>query len=145
MRFLLLLLLLLPVSALACDFDCTVEKHLDAIQAQDFDSFAETMPEEGPVSLILPDGRYFDDTQVFLNLMRGWFDQGGWTFNYEVIRKVVGSDLGLVLLLVSYDEADRDGKPYHIDHYLNLVFRKEGDRWLLAHDQNTGITSKEEE
>jgi len=41
-------------------------------------------------------------------------------------------------LLVSYDEADRGGQPYHADHYLSLLFRREGDGWFLVHDQNTG-------
>jgi hypothetical protein len=45
--------------------------------------------------------------------------------------------MGSALLLVNYNEKERDGKPYHIDHYLSLIFKKEGDGWYLVHDQNT--------
>jgi len=45
--------------------------------------------------------------------------------------------MGSALLLVSHDEEDRDDQPYHLDHYLLLIFKKEGEGWFLVHDQNT--------
>ena len=50
--------------------------------------------------------------------------------------------MGTVLLHVNYDEKDRGGKPYHLEHYLYLVFKKQGNEWLLIHDQNTKIVPK---
>jgi len=63
--------------------------------------------------------------------------------------------MGTVLLHVNYDEKDRGGKPYHLEHYLcasepaslgvtgiYLVFKKQGTERLLIHHQNTKIVPK---
>lgn len=139
-----LMLFLLSICALNftaaaqdCDFDCALKTHLDAIQQKDFDSFLTTITREDSISFILPNGAYFDSRAQFVEMLRGWFAEGGWHFNYKIIRKVKGADLSMALLLVSYDEDDRNGQPYHIDHYLNLIFQKENGEWRLTHDQNT--------
>ena len=124
-----------PVAS--CDFDCTLKRHLDAIQARDFEAFEATLTRGPRLSFILPNGKYFDDAQAYREMLKGWFAEDGWTFNYQTVAVEKSADMGHALLLVSYDEADRDGKPYHIDHYLSLLFKLEGDAWYLVHDQNT--------
>lgn len=123
--------------AAACDFDCTLKRHLDAIQARDFEAFEATLTRGPRLSFILPNGKYFDDAAAYREMLKGWFAENGWTFNYQTIAVEKSADMGHALLLVSYDEADRDGKPYHIDHYLSLLFKREGAGWYLVHDQNT--------
>lgn len=51
--------------------------------------------------------------------------------------------MGSALLLIDYNEKERDGNPYHLDHYLSLIFKKEGNDWYLVHDQNTITKLKE--
>jgi ketosteroid isomerase-like protein len=121
-----------------CDFDCTLKRHLDAIQARDFDAFEATLTRGPRLSFILPNGKYFDDATAYRDMLKGWFAEDGWTFNYQTVAVEQTADMGHALLLVSYDEADREGKPYHLDHYLSLLFKREGDGWFLVHDQNTG-------
>lgn len=135
--FLLVSCIFLPVLAQDCDFDCTLKKHLDAIQNKDYEAFASTVTTGDSIMFILPNGKYFESTATFHELIKGWFAETGWHFNYKIMRKFVGTDLATALLLVSYDEDDRNGKPYHIDHFLNLIFQKENGEWRLVHDQNT--------
>lgn len=133
-------LLILSNSAAAapsCDFDCTLKQHLDAIQAKDFEQFAATITEEAVVDFILPNGRAFTSRDEYLELLKGWFGESGWHFNYEIIRTIKSPELGIALLKVSYDEDDRGGQPYHIDHFLNLSFQLQDNSWRLVLDQNT--------
>lgn len=121
-----------------CAFECTLKRHLDAIQARDFQAFEATLTRGPRLSFILPNGKYFDDAGAYREMLKAWFDETGWTFNYRTVAIEQTADMGHALLLVSYDEADRGGQPYHADHYLSLLFRREGDGWFLVHDQNTG-------
>lgn len=123
----------------ACDFDCTVSRHLDAIQQRDFAAFESTLRPDGPIDFILPSGRHSDDSAAFRSMLKEWFETPGWTFDYDVVRRHAGSDLGSALLRVRYRESDRGGQPYALDHFLLLIFQKTGDRWHLVHDQNTAI------
>ncbi len=70
-------------------------------------------------------------------MLQEWFGTEGWSIDYKVVSTVEGTDLGHALLLMSYDEKDRGGKPYHLDHYLSLLFQKQQGTWRLVHDQNT--------
>lgn len=124
----------------ACNFECTLKRHLHAIQTRDFDAFEATLTRGPRLSFILPNGKYVDDASAYREMLKGWFAEDGWTFNYQTISIEKSAGLGHALLLVSYDEADRDGKPYHLDHYLSLLFKREGEAWYLVHDQNTETT-----
>lgn len=129
-----------PASASGvCDFDCTVSRHLDAIQQRDFAAFESTLAPKGTIDFILPSGKHSDDPAAFRSMLQEWFETPGWTFDYDVVRRHAGMDLGSVLLRVRYREADRGGQPYALDHFLLLIFKKAGDRWMLVHDQNTAI------
>ncbi|HQV31708.1 MAG TPA: nuclear transport factor 2 family protein [Calditrichia bacterium] len=142
----LLTMLLAGSAALAqdCDFDCTVKKHLDAIQAQDFESFAETITGDDTLSFILPNGFNTLDRARYLEMIKGWFAEEGWHLDYQVVNKRQSEDMGWVLLLVNYREDDRGGQPYAIDHFLLLIFEKQNGMWKLVHDQNTKTEIKSE-
>lgn len=144
------MLLGLPVQLLAadeaatpageCDFRCTLQQHLDAIQAHDFPRFAATITQDSELIFILPSGKYMSSRAEYLEAIEGWFQETGWHFEYEVVQVRETPAMGLALLLVHYSEDDRGGQPYHLDHYLSLAFEKQDGQWRLVHDQNTGIT-----
>lgn len=131
------LLLLTPLaSAASCDFDCTLSRHLQALEQHDWALFESTLG-EAQLPLILPNGDLSMEGERYRAMLQPWFAEGGWTFKAREVHREVGSDVALVLLDVDYDEADRNGQPYHLDHWLTLVFRKSGDSWKLVFDQNT--------
>ena len=129
--------------AAACDFECTLKQHLDAITNREFAQFESTLTERPRLNLILPDGRFTSDSAQYREMLKGWFETPGWTLSYEIINTDQTENMGHALLLVSYDEEDRGGEPYHIDHYLSLLFEKETSGWKLIHDQNTLIQKGE--
>lgn len=135
---------LATVEASDCDFDCTLERHLNAITSRDFEQFESTLTSRPRLNLILPDGRFTHDSTQYRDMLKGWFETPGWTMTYEVVSKDQTDTMGHALLLVAYDEADRNGSPYHIDHYLSLLFEKEPSGWKLIHDQNTLIQAPEQ-
>ena len=120
-----------------CNFDCTLIKHLTSIQSRNYELLESTITPDKEMTFILPNGQYFEDPLTFKKLIKEWFADTAWTFEYKIIRKFHSNSLGYALLLIDYNEADRNGKPYHLDHYLSLVFQKKGERWYLVHDQNT--------
>ena len=140
MGMLLWLLLSAPLAlAKSCDFDCTLKRHLDALQAKDFDAFEATLTKGKRLSFILPNGQYIASAQEYKRMLKDWFAKGGWTLSYEVIAVEKSADMGNALLKVDYREADRNGQPYQLDHYLSLLFKRDNDAWYLVHDQNTRI------
>ncbi|WDE05654.1 nuclear transport factor 2 family protein [Thalassomonas viridans] len=128
---------IVPVQA--CDFECTYKKHISAIEKKDIAAFESTITKGDKLTFILPDGTFFEDSATYRKLLKGWFAEGGWTFTPEVLQVEQTSEMGTVLLKVLYHEDDRDGKPYDLEHYLYLVFKKQGDGWFLIHDQNTKV------
>ncbi|MEZ4614869.1 MAG: hypothetical protein R2867_05030 [Caldilineaceae bacterium] len=62
-----------------------------------------------------------------------------WQMTTELITKHEGSDMASALLLVNYEDVDEDGSPVQFQYFLNLLFAKRNDKWLLVHDQNTII------
>jgi len=122
-----------------CDFQCTLNRHLEAIQARNFEAFAATITREATIDFILPNGRAFTSREEYLEVIKGWFMEDGWHFSPRLIRTIEGQDLAIALLQVSYDEDDRNGQPYHLDHFLTLGFQKQSGEWRLVLDQNTRI------
>ncbi|WDE11598.1 YybH family protein [Thalassomonas haliotis] len=140
---LLVIVSLKVTSVQACDFKCTYKKHISAIEKKDLASFESTITPGEKLTFILPDGTFFEDSATYRKLLKGWFAEGGWSFTPEVLRVEETSEMGTVLLKVLYHEDDRNGKPYDLEHYLYLVFKKQGDSWFLIHDQNTKVKSVE--
>ncbi|WP_281559300.1 nuclear transport factor 2 family protein [Thalassomonas sp. RHCl1] len=137
--FLLVIAGLNVTSVTACDFRCTYKKHISAIEKKDLASFESTITPGDKLTFILPDGTFFEDSASYRKLLKGWFAEGGWSFTPEVLQVEETSEMGTVLLKVLYHEDDRNGKPYDLEHYLYLVFKKQGDSWFLIHDQNTKV------
>lgn len=120
-----------------CDFDCSVNKHLQALADKDWPAFEQTLSHD-TLPFILPNGKRSMSAKRYREMLEPWFADKSWRFQAKELHRRVGADLGIVLLDVDYDEPERDGKPYHLDHYLTLVFAKEGEQWKLVFDQNTG-------
>ena len=123
----------------ACDFECTLQTHIDAIQSRDFQKFETTITQGEELTFILPNGKLFRSSEEYKTLLKDWFAQDGWTFSPEIISQVEGQDMASALLLIDYREKNRNGKPYQLKHFLSLIFKKEGKQWRLIHDQNTQV------
>jgi hypothetical protein len=115
-------------------FDDALERHLAAVRERDEDTLVDTI-DPAEILLVTADGEVSFDPDLFVKRHRDWFADPGWSLGTEVVHTEVGSDLGTALVRLDY----RD--PGGVSHpsVLHLVFRRDGDRWLMTQDQNTPI------
>lgn len=118
-------------------FQETLQLHLQAIQTRDLPAFVATLTTAPTLTLLLPNGRFFEQREQVVDFMRNWFADPDWRMTGEVLRTVETGDMGLALLFVTYDDLDAQGQPYQLRYYLTLVFVQEAGHWALVHDQNT--------
>jgi ketosteroid isomerase-like protein len=125
----------------ACDYDCTVDRHVSAIKTHDWDSFVSTITAQPDLQLILPDGTMIDGREAYLEILEPWLTGGGFTVSEEVIDQRIGADLGYTLLrMTQLNEGEEEPSRY----FLLLVFALEDGEWRLVHDQNTAIPAAEQ-
>lgn len=125
----------------ACDYDCTLDAHLGAIQSHDWDAFAATITAQPEIQLILPDGRMIDGREAYMEILEPWLSGGGFSIEHETVDQRVGSDMGYTLLRMTQQNEGEDATS---NYFLLLVFAIEDGEWRLVHDQNTGIEDSAE-
>ena len=118
-------------------FSATLSRHLKALRDKDYETFAATLPDAGPFSLVLPDGSRLETAEAFKAMHREWFATPGWTMTHEVLHVHQSGDMAFALVKAVYREAERDGKPYRNTLYVSRVFFREQGRWLMRYDQAT--------
>lgn len=123
------------------DFEETLNLHLDAIQKRNLGALMRTLPENGDLILIMPNGRMMRTVTEYINFHRDWFDDQDWSVETELIAKKQTNDMGFATLNVEYKDVDADGKPIMMLLLLNLIFEKRDDQWVLVHDQNTPVNA----
>ncbi len=117
-------------------FKDALQLHLDSIQKKDLDSFSSTISED-TITLIMMNGTIIDDRNKFMEFHKDWFSDEDWKLNYEIIRMDETDKMAYALLAVHYEDIDIEGKPVFMKYYLNLIFKKYKENWLLVFDQNT--------
>ncbi len=115
-----------------------VDRHLAAIRARDLETLADTVHPEDVV-LVSSTGTVSLGREAFLDVHREWFASTTWTLEPDLIHLREGTDLATVLLSLRYRDGDTDESSV-----LSLVFRNDGDRWLMVQDQNTPVRSTED-
>ncbi len=118
------------------NFTDTLKHHLDSMCQKDFESFMATVSKES-ITLIMPNGSLHKDYQAFYDLHQGWFQDPDWSIRYEIISSQEGQDMSLALLSIDYNALDENQQEDKMTSYLNLIFKKYKEKWLLIHDQNT--------
>ena len=119
-----------------------LEKHLDAIRRRDLDALAATLPTDGRIVLVMADGKLVRSATEFLGLHRDWFAGTTWRLDTELVEAFESADLGVAVLRLDYRDVKPSGEPLHEQSYLTLVFRRDGDRWVMVQDQNTPIRAR---
>lgn len=124
-------------------FTQVLNQHLTAVRRQDFKAFAATLPDSGPFTLILANGSKTDSVEKVKEMHREWFATPGWTMAHEILSQNAGERFAHALVKADYREADRNGSPYHVQIYVNMVFEKTKKGWVLIHDQCTNLPQPE--
>lgn len=115
-------------------FDALLGRHLAAVNARDLDTYAATLADD--VTVIFPNGEEVQGRDAVVEFHREWFADDQWVFEPQVIEAHASGNLANALVRYSYRDTP-DGPPR--DRWLALMFRDDGDGWLLYHDQNTPI------
>lgn len=120
-------------------FQQALQRHLTAVQERDLDTFRDTIASDGSLALILPNGTYLDEYQEIVEMHQEWFADPEWRMSVELVNQRETPMMASALCLVTYEDVDEAGEPVQFQYFLNLIFAKQGNRWLLVHDQNTII------
>ena len=126
-------------------FQQSLERHLTAVQNRDIDTFLKTIANDGRLTLIMPNGSLWQDYADIAELHREWFADPDWQMTTELLTTHESPEMAAALLLVNYTDVDMEGAPVEFEYYLHLLFAKEGDQWLVIHDQNTMIEIESED
>ena len=120
-------------------FQKALERHLQAIQEHDVETFLETVAQDGSLTVILPNGNLLDNYDEIAELHQEWFADPEWQMTTELVNMRESKEMATALLLVTYEDVDEEGEPIQFQYFLNLIFAKQGEEWLVIHDQNTLI------
>ncbi|MBS4537725.1 nuclear transport factor 2 family protein [Clostridium sp. D2Q-11] len=117
-------------------FKNTLMLHLNSMKNKDLNNFLSTVKLEN-IILIMPNGDLVRDKEEFLELHKSWFEDNDWNLNYKILNIEESSEMAYALIEVDYKDYDEEGNIIKMNYYLNLIFRKQEEKWLLIHDQNT--------
>ena len=131
----------------ATTFQQALQRHLTAIQAHDLDTFLDTIANDGSLTLILPNGSYLDDYEEIVELHKEWFADQQWQMTTELVATHESAEMASALSLVTYEDVDEEGQPVELQYFLNLLFAKQDNKWVVVHDQNTitDLTDEDED
>lgn len=118
------------------DFDRALQGHLAAIANRDLTAFRANLTRGGKLYTIVQNGHAFTMPQELADVHEQWFRDPRWTWDGEVIHKVVGADMAMALIRYRY-RAAADVESF--ETWLVYVFRLEDGAWRLVHDQNTAL------
>lgn len=131
------------VKGSALTFQQALQRHLTAVQERDLATFRETIASDGSLALILPNGTYLDEYQEIIEMHQEWFADPEWRMSVELVNQRETPVMASALCLVTYDDVDEAGAAVQFQYFLNLIFAKQGNQWLLVHDQNTIIDAQD--
>ena len=117
----------------------TLDKHIAAIMARDYESYLGTISKGETLPLIFPDGTLLESRAEVADFIQKWFAMPGWKTTMTPVSQIVGKDLAVVLLKTSYRDTPDGADRYA---YLTLTFQLQDGQWRLVQDQNTRITTE---
>ena len=123
----------------AATFDAALTRHLKAISTRDPALFRASLTQAPTLYTIVQNGHAFSTPDELVALHDDWFRRDDWSWEGEVVHKIVGADLGVALIRYRYRDT-KDAKPFST--WLTYVFRREDGDWRLVHDHNTMISEE---
>jgi ketosteroid isomerase-like protein len=118
------------------DFDTAVQRHFDAIARRDIDAFKSHLTRGDTLYTIVQNGHAFTTPAENIALHEQWFRDPDWTWEGDVVHKVVGEDMAMALVKYTY-RAKPDVEPFVT--WLTYVFQLQDGEWRIVHDQNTAL------
>lgn len=114
-----------------------VDRHLSAIQNRDLSAYSATLHDD--VLVILPTGARFEGRAAVEEFHREFFADPDWSQSMTELRFVAMDTAASTLYEAEYRDVDAAGQPITKRFLVGLVFVREGQEWLLLHDQCTPL------
>jgi hypothetical protein len=124
-------------------FRLVLEKHLEAVANKNFTQLKETVPENGELVWILPNGGSFMKVEEFLENHEAWFQDTSWTMTTKIVQADWGQDYGTAVVEADLREPERNGKPYFHRMFISYGLKKVGDDWKVVLDHASTIEKSE--
>ena len=118
------------------DFDSALQKHLASISARDIEAFKEGLSLDETLYTIVQNGHAFTRKSELVSMHEQWFREPDWTWEGQVVHKIVGEDMAMALIRYQYQARPED-KPFST--WLVYVFQLQDGTWRIVHDQNTAL------
>lgn len=118
------------------NFDEALQAHLDSIRNRDIAAFKSHLTSSETLYTIIQNGHAFTSPQELVTIHEEWFKDSNWTWEGEVVHKVVGSDMAMALIKYDY-KVNKEVEPFST--WLVYVFRLEDGNWRIIHDHNTAV------
>ena len=116
----------------------TLEGYLRAIRERDLPALAGMLP-DGDLMSILPDGQLLRSVDGFVSLHEDWFASNSWSLVTRLEQLTECEAMGIAVIHLTYRDEPPDGDRIVTQGYLTLGFARQGDRWVMFHDQSTPI------
>jgi hypothetical protein len=116
------------------DFDAALQAHFDAIARRDLAAFEDHLTRSSTLYTIVQTGHAFTTPAETVAIHAQWFQSRDWTWEGEVVHKVVGRDVGMALVKYAYRANPAAALT---TSWLVYVLRLEQGAWRIVHDQNT--------
>jgi len=111
-----------------------LREHIASVEAKDFRRMIKTIPEDGPLHLILPNGRSFETAEEFRELHEPWFYEDDWSIKFHVRYTDIGDEYGFAVAEATHRKTDDQGietvHKMHVTYVLKIVEY----RWKIVKD-----------
>ena len=118
------------------DFDLALNCHFAAITNRDIEAFKSHLTLGDTLYTVVQNGHAFKTRAETIAIHEQWFKDSDWTWQAEVVNKVVGEDMAMALIRYTY-QPNRETAAF--ETWLVYVFQLQEGAWRIVHDQNTAL------
>lgn len=123
-------------------FKKVLVEHIDAVKNADIEALKATVPTEGSLLWVKPNGEYVNTVQDFIGPHTDWFSNSAVHMDYKIIHSEAGTDYGFASVTMDfyYTEDKNGGKDVMQVIY---ILKKINGEWKVVFDQATKLVVEE--
>ena len=120
------------------DFQIALETYLGAIKGRILKDLSKSIPEDGDIAVILPNGEIITSAAELRDYYDDWFSEDQWKINHNILFTETSEEMAYAVVEAEYQDVDEDG-PYELTYLSTMIFRLVEGRWILVSSQGTEI------
>lgn len=126
---------------LKASFDKAMRTHLDAVEQKDPEAMQKTMSPNGDLFFMLVGRPLSKTSESFMAFHKEWFKDTTrvWSISFKLLETRVGREMGFAVVETTYEEPDRDGKPYYNKIHTSYTQHLVDDQWYVISDQSSSF------